>query len=97
MDKGKARGEYSSAYKLAGSTIDKKTLSLHRRSIEQKELRQGEHNKRRQLTDLSPVQEGDTTLNQNKHYKDKTPFKPKGKRYCILHYNVCKVIFYNVG
>ena len=79
MDKGKVRGDYASAYKLSGSrsTVDKKTLRIHRRSVEQRELRHEAHNKRRPLVDLSPVHEGDQS-NVNKHYKDKTPVKTRG-------------------
>ncbi|XP_045160597.2 uncharacterized protein LOC123525537 [Mercenaria mercenaria] len=77
MEGGKARGNYASAYKLSRSTINQKALRRERRSIEQKELRHGEINKRRNLCDLSPLQEGDLTATQDKSYKDKTPQKPR--------------------
>lgn len=77
MDTAKAKGNYSSAYKLSRSTINNKVVRRERRSIEQKELRHEEVNKRRNLCDLSPLQEGDATSAQDKSYKDKTPVKTK--------------------
>lgn len=78
MESGKGRGHYASAYKLSRSATNSKAVRRERRSIEQKELRQEELNKRRNLCDLSPLHEGDMTITQDKSYKDKTPQKPRG-------------------
>lgn len=76
MNQGKARGDYATAYKLSGAAVDKKAHRRLRRSIEQKEFRQEKINNRRNLADLSPLQESDVSC--NKHYHDKTPVKAKG-------------------
>ena len=75
MDRSKATGDYASAYKLSRSTKDTKQR-LHRRSLEWKEIRRGQADKRRNInTDLSPVLEGEQTLQRDKSYCGKTPTK----------------------
>ena len=76
----KVRGDYASAYKLSRSTKDTKQR-LHRRSLEQKELRRVEVDKRRNINDLSPVLESDVSQKEpNKDYKEKTPTKRTGNK-----------------
>ena len=76
----KVRGDYASAYKLSRSTKDTKQR-LHRRSLEQKELRRVEVDKRRNINDLSPVLEGDVSQKEpNKDYKEKTPTRRTGNK-----------------
>nr|XP_034312525.1 disks large-associated protein 5 isoform X2 [Crassostrea gigas] len=77
MEKTGKSSEFSAAYKLkSGSSLKKKDARLHRRSIEWKSLRGEEVDKRRNLKNLSPLQE----IKENQHlcsmYKDKTPTKP---------------------
>jgi len=74
-----SKGKFASAYKLSKSTVDKKALRLSRRSIEQRHLRNDEVNKRRNLNELSPLQESEASLLQNKSYKGRTPLKRHGK------------------
>ncbi|KAH3693229.1 hypothetical protein DPMN_192632 [Dreissena polymorpha] len=74
MERTRAKGDFASAYKLSLATFDKKAVRRERRSIEQKEIRIEGINKRRNLQDLSPLQEIDQTINST-HYKGKTPLK----------------------
>lgn len=75
MEKTGKSSEFSAAYKLkSGSSLKKKDARLHRRSIEWKSLRGEEVDKRRNLKNLSPLQE--IKENQCSMYKDKTPTKP---------------------
>ncbi|XP_052776247.1 dentin sialophosphoprotein-like [Mya arenaria] len=78
MEGGKARGEFASAYKLSRPKLNNKAQRRERRSIEQKEFRHVGLIRQRNLQDLSPLQEGDQTV--NKSYKGKTPVKVKEKK-----------------
>ena len=66
---------YEFAYKKKSSTIDKRALRLHRRSVEWKSNRDERLNSARNLESLSPLQEisHNSTVNQN--YEGKTPSK----------------------
>jgi len=74
MDSGRSRGDFESAYKLSRANVDGRTKRRERRSIEQKETRHIGLNKRRNLQDLSPLQEGEQTIDDG--YHGKTPVKP---------------------
>ena len=77
MDKGKARGDFATAYKLS-RTGDDSSKRVKRRSMEWKEIRRDQADKRRNINsnDLSPVMEGDMSQQpQNKSYKGQTPAK----------------------
>lgn len=77
MEKTGKSSEFSAAYKLkSGSSLKKKDARLHRRSIEWKSLRGEEVDKRRNLKNLSPLQEIKENQHQCSMYKDKTPTKP---------------------
>lgn len=78
MEKGKAKGDYATAYKLSRSNLDRKEIRRQRKSLEQKQLRIEEVCKRRNLQDLSPLQEGELTLIRENSYAGKTPVKRKG-------------------
>ncbi|XP_062601997.1 neurofilament heavy polypeptide-like [Saccostrea cucullata] len=77
MEKMGKSSEFTAAYKLkSGSSLQKRDARLSRRSIEWKTLRGEEVSKRRNLKNLSPLQEGKENLSQRSTYKDKTPTKP---------------------
>ena len=79
MDRGKGKGDFSTAYKLS-RTADGPHKRLHRRSIEWKEIRRDQAEKRRNISnDLSPVVEDNLSQQQqNKSYKGQTPTKRPG-------------------
>ena len=75
----RSRGDYSSAYKLSRAAKDTSKQRLHRRSLEQKELRHELVDRRRNINDLSPVLEGDVSQQQqqsSKDYRGRTPTRP---------------------
>lgn len=75
--KQKYTGDFASAYKLSGLSIDKKASRRQRKSIEQKELRHNYFGRQRKLVDLSPLQEGEASSTSST-YKNKTPIKTGG-------------------
>ena len=76
MEKTGKTSEFSAAYKLkSGSEQQKKDARLRRRSVEWKNLRGEQVNKRRNLKNLSPLQETKENHPQRSMYKDKTPTK----------------------
>lgn len=69
---------YEYAYKKKSSTVDKRALRLHRRSIEWKNNRGDRLNSARNLESLSPLQEISHSNNhtyQDESYDKKTPSK----------------------
>ncbi|XP_061175405.1 uncharacterized protein LOC133184373 [Saccostrea echinata] len=77
MEKTGKSSEFTAAYKLkSGSVLQKRDARLSRRSIEWKNLRGEEVSKRRNLKNLSPLQEAKENNSQRSTYKDKTPTKP---------------------
>jgi len=76
--KTKSTFEFCDAYKLK-STIDRKAQRLQRKSIDWKMSRQEETNRRRNLHNISPLQELSDNSNLNDSYKGKTPVKIKRK------------------
>lgn len=66
---------YEYAYKKKSSTVDKRALRLHRRSIEWKNNRGDRLNSARNLESLSPLQELSNNTYQDESYDKKTPSK----------------------
>ncbi|CAC5413641.1 DLGAP5 [Mytilus coruscus] len=66
---------YEFAYKKKSSTIDKRSLRLHRRSVEWKSNRDERLNSARNLESLSPLQEISHNATVNQNYEGKTPSK----------------------
>ncbi|XP_052085181.1 uncharacterized protein LOC127722331 [Mytilus californianus] len=66
---------YEFAYKKKSSTIDKRALRLHRRSVEWKSNRDERLNSARNLESLSPLQEISHNATVNQNYEGKTPSK----------------------
>lgn len=96
MEKTGKSSEFSAAYKLkSGSSLKKKDARLHRRSIEWKSLRGEEVDKRRNLKNLSPLQE----IKENQHlcsmYKDKTPTKPNKGETDSSTSSTTRIIFFH--
>lgn len=69
--------EFGFAYKLKSTSVDKRALRLHRRSIEWKQNREDRLNSARNLESLSPLQEISSNASVDHSYEGKTPSKPK--------------------
>lgn len=70
--------EYSDIYKLKSGTSDARAKRLQRRSLDWKNQRDDELNKRRDLANLSPLQE-QSIITADTSYKGKTPIKADSK------------------
>ena len=76
MEKSKdSQAGYEYAYKKKSTTVDKRALRLHRRSIEWKSNREERLNSARNLESLSPLQEISHNTTTDKSYDGKTPTK----------------------
>lgn len=74
---GKSSG-FTAAYKLkSGSALQKKDARLRRRSVEWKTLRGEEVDKRRNIKNLSPLQEAKENRSHRSMHKDKSPTKDR--------------------
>ncbi|KAJ8306130.1 hypothetical protein KUTeg_016675, partial [Tegillarca granosa] len=76
--KNRKDSEYSDIYKLKSGTTDARAKRLQRRSLDWKNQRDDELNKRRDLANLSPVQEL-SQITSDTSYKGKTPVKAESK------------------
>ena len=70
--------EFANKHKLKSSAVNPRANRLHRRSLDWMQSRQEEVDRRRKIDELSPLQEGESTLKENETVtKDDTPVKPK--------------------